>query len=72
MSERCEVFPAANETDVNGGMELRQSMDFRAKFVALPSGVEPYLLLLYETARPILEWAETVKKSKLLHFSLLD
>ena len=45
------MFPAANEAGVNGGMELRESVDFRAKFDALSSGVEPSLLLLYETAR---------------------
>ena len=52
--KRCEVFPVANEAGVNGGMKLREShsVDFRAKFDALSSGVEPYLLLLYETARP--------------------
>ena len=36
---KCDVFPAANEVGVNGGTELRVSVDFRAKFDALSSGV---------------------------------
>ena len=45
------MAPAANEGGVNGDVQLRESVDFIAKFDALSSGVEPYLLLLYETAR---------------------
>ena len=70
MSERCEVFPAANEAGVNGGMELRESVDFRAKFDALSLGVELYLLLLYERARPSLHKNENLSQIGRVDFGL--
>ena len=62
--------PCSGADRVNGGMELRESVDFRAKFDALSLGVELYLLLLYERARTRLHKNENLSQIGRVDFGL--